>query len=86
MVKVFISLSRVISLQMAGDYQSEKCTSEGEKDLALIGKLLYWLGWYKRCSMNVVNYILSPTLLETKIKDGAGLLNPLNYYLRKVGI
>jgi len=44
------------------------------------------LGWYKRCGMNVVNYILSPTLLETKIKDGAGLLNPLNYYLRKVGI
>ena len=24
------------------------------------------LGWYKRCSMNVVNYILSPTLLEKK--------------------
>lgn len=44
------------------------------------------LGWYKRCSMNVVNYILNPTLLETKIKDGAGLLNPSNYYLRKVGI
>lgn len=44
------------------------------------------LGWYKRCSLNVVNYILSPTLLETKIKDGAGLLNPLNYYLRNVGI
>ena len=32
--------------------------------------------------MNVVNYILSPELLENKIKDGAGLLNPLNYYLR----
>ena len=44
------------------------------------------LGWYKRCSMDVVNYILSPTLLETKIKDRAGLLNPLNYYLRNVGI
>jgi group II intron reverse transcriptase/maturase len=44
------------------------------------------LGWYKRCSMDVVNFILNPTLLETKIKDGAGLLNPLNYYLRKVGI
>lgn len=44
------------------------------------------LGWYKRCSMDVVNYILNPTLLETKIKDGAGLLNPLSYYLRKVGI
>ena len=44
------------------------------------------LGWHKRCSMNVVNYILSPTLLETKVKDGANLLNPLQYYLRKVGI
>ena len=44
------------------------------------------LGWYKRCGMNVVNFILNPTLLETKIKDGAGLLNPLNYYLREVGI
>ena len=44
------------------------------------------LGWYKRCSMDVVNYILSPKLLETKIKDRAGLLNPLNYYLRNVGI
>lgn len=44
------------------------------------------LGWYKRCGMNVVNYILNPALLETKIKNGAGLLNPLKYYLRKVGI
>ena len=44
------------------------------------------LGWYKKCSMNVVNFILNPTLLETKIKDRAGLLNPLNYYLRKVEI
>ena len=44
------------------------------------------LGWYKRCGMNVVNFILNPTLLETKIKDRVGLLNPLKYYLRKVGI
>ena len=44
------------------------------------------LGWYKKCSMDVVNYILSPTLLETKVKDGANLLNPLQYYLRSVGI
>ena len=44
------------------------------------------LGWYKKCSMNVVNSILNPMLLETKIKDRAGLLNPLNYYLRNVGI
>ena len=40
------------------------------------------LGWYKQCGMNVVNFIISPMVLETKIKDGAGLLNPLNYYLR----
>lgn len=44
------------------------------------------LGWYKRSGMNVVNYILSPMLLETKVKDGACLLNPLQYYLRSVGI
>ena len=44
------------------------------------------LGWYKRSNGDVVNFILSPTLLETKIKDGAGLLNPLDYYLRNVGI
>ena len=44
------------------------------------------LGWYKRTALNVVNYILSPKLLETKIKDRPGLVNPLNYYLRNVGI
>ena len=38
------------------------------------------------CGMNVVNFILNPKLLETKIKDGACLLNPLQYYLRSVGI
>ena len=40
------------------------------------------LGWYKRSAMNVVNYIISVDLLENKIKDGAGVLNPLSYYLR----
>lgn len=44
------------------------------------------LGLYRQSGMNVVNFILSPDLLETKIKGGAGLLNPLQYYLRKVGI
>ncbi|MCF8018279.1 MAG: group II intron reverse transcriptase/maturase [Vallitaleaceae bacterium] len=44
------------------------------------------LGWYKSSGMNVVNFILNPKLLETKIKDGACLLNPLQYYLRSVGI
>lgn len=40
------------------------------------------LGWYRQSGMNVVNFIISPMVLETKIKDGAGMLNPLNYYLR----
>ena len=44
------------------------------------------LGWYRRCGMSVVNFIISKDLLENRIKDGAGLLNPLSYYLVKVRI
>ena len=44
------------------------------------------LGWYRRSGMNVVNFIISKDLLENRIKDGAGLLDPLSYYLVKVGI
>ena len=44
------------------------------------------LGWYRKSGMNVVNFIISKDLLENRIKDGAGLLNPLSYYLVKVGI
>lgn len=40
------------------------------------------LGWYRQSGKNVVNFIISLMVLETKIKDGTGLLNPLNYYLR----
>ncbi len=41
------------------------------------------LGWYRRSGMNVVNYILSPKVLETanKKKGRPGLVNPLDYYL-----
>ena len=44
------------------------------------------LGWYRRSGMDVVNFIISKDLLENRIKDGAGLLNPLSYYLTEVGI
>lgn len=44
------------------------------------------LGWYRRSGMNGVNFIISKDLLENRIKGGAGLLNPLSYYLSKVGI
>ena len=41
------------------------------------------LGLYRRCSMNVVNYLLSPKLLEkaNKKQGRPALVNPLNYYL-----
>ena len=41
------------------------------------------LGWYRRSSMDVVNYLLSPKVLEiaNKKKSRPGLVNPLNYYL-----
>lgn len=41
------------------------------------------LGWYRRCGMNVVNYILSPKVLAqaNKKKGRPGLVNPLDYYL-----
>ena len=41
------------------------------------------LGWYRRSGMDVVNYLLSPKVLEiaNKKKGRPGLVNPLNYYL-----
>ena len=42
------------------------------------------LGWYKRCSMNVVNFILNPKVLEIKTKERPGLINPLEYYLNSL--
>lgn len=41
------------------------------------------LGWYRRSSMDVVNYVLSPKVIEiaNKKKGRPGLVNPLNYYL-----
>ena len=44
------------------------------------------LGWYRRSRMNVGNFIISKDLLENRIRDGVGLLNPLSYYMVKVGI
>ena len=40
------------------------------------------LGWYRRSGMDVVNYVLSPKVLEiaNKKKSRPGLVNPLNYY------
>lgn len=42
------------------------------------------LGWYRRCGMNIVNYILSPKVLATKKKERPGMVNPLGYYLSRL--
>lgn len=43
------------------------------------------LGWFKRCGMNVVNYILSSKVLSlpNKKENRPGLVIPLDYYLSK---
>ena len=38
------------------------------------------LGWYKRAGMNIINFILSPKVLETAKGDRPALVNPLAYY------
>lgn len=39
------------------------------------------LGWYRRSTGNIVNFLLSPTVLGIKKGDRPGLVNPLIYYL-----
>ena len=39
------------------------------------------LGWYRRSTGNIVNFILAPTVLGIKKGDRPGLVNPLIYYL-----
>ena len=39
------------------------------------------LGWYRRSAGNIVNFLLSPTVLGIKKGDRPGLVNPLIYYL-----
>ena len=39
------------------------------------------LGWYRRCGMDIVNFLLSSKILAIKKKDRPGLVDPLKYYL-----
>ena len=39
------------------------------------------LGWYRRCSGDIINYALSPEILGRETKDRPGLVDPLAYYL-----
>ena len=40
------------------------------------------LGLYRQCGMNIVNFILSQTVLAIRKANRPGLVNPLEYYLR----
>lgn len=41
------------------------------------------LGLYKRCTGNVINYLLSPKVLGIKKAERPGLIDPLEYYLTR---
>ena len=40
------------------------------------------LGLYRQCGMNVINFIISQTVLDIRKANRPGLVNPLEYYLR----
>ena len=58
-----------------------KCNFEDEDIFKVANSRL---GWYRRCGLDVVNYILSPKVLAlaNKKKGRPGLVNPLAYYLK----
>lgn len=68
--RIYINLQRLNKLQKF---------SFTEEDIFKVANSR--LGWYRRCGMNVVNYILSPKVLAIKKKERPGLVNPLEYYL-----
>ena len=72
-MRIYINLQRL--------NKAFKCNFEDEDIFKVANSRL---GWYRRCGMDVVNYILSPKVLElaNKKKGRPGLVNPLAYYLR----
>lgn len=42
------------------------------------------LGLYRQCGMRVVNFVLSPKVLAIQKAERPGLINPLEYYQRKL--
>ena len=72
-MRIYINLQRL--------NKAFKCNFEDEDIFKVANSRL---GWYRRCGMDVVNYILSPKVLAlaNKKKGRPGLVNPLAYYLR----
>ena len=72
-MRIYINLQRL--------NKAFKCNFENEDIFKVANSRL---GWYRRCGMDVVNYILSPKVLAlaNKKKGRPGLVNPLAYYFK----
>ena len=70
--RIYINLQRLNKLQKF---------SFTEEDIFKVANSR--LGWYRKCGMDVVNFILSPKALAIKKKERPGLVNPLEYYLSR---
>ena len=44
------------------------------------------LGLYRKCRLTIFNFALSPKILGQETKDRPGLINPLEYYLKKLEV
>ena len=59
-------------------------TKSSYTDKELLGIANARQGLYRMCSYPIINFLLSPKILETRKGDRPGLVNPLNYYLSKL--
>ena len=69
--RIYINLQRI--------NKRFKCNFNGEDIYKVANSRL---GLYRQCGMNVINFILSPTVLAIRKANRPGLVNPLEYYLR----
>lgn len=54
------------------------------KDKELLGIANARQGLYRMCNYPIINFLLSPKMLETRKGDRPGLVNSLKYYLSKL--
>lgn len=59
-------------------------TNSNYTDKELLGIANARQGLYRMCNYPIINFLLSPEILETRKGDRPGLVNPLKYYLSKL--
>lgn len=59
-------------------------TNSNYTDKELLGIANARQGLYRMCNYPIINFLLSPKILETRKGDRPGLVNPLKYYLSKL--